>query len=86
MIAELIMHYSSFGDVWYAHPGRLINAIRWSGRWHVGNWTGPQHDLICVKNCSTNAEAERWLSPGGRTILSAAIKALWLLLTGPKDP
>jgi len=56
----------------------LDGRVRWGtpGRWHVGTWTGPQHDLLCLKKCATNAEAEKFLSPGGPTILLAALVAL----------
>ena len=53
----------------------LSCSVRRDGRFHVGVWTGPQHDLICVRGCDTNEEAERWLSPGGVTITIAAIRA-----------
>jgi hypothetical protein len=82
MIVEWIMEHSGFDGVWFlgsnrAHP-------RW---WqfigpdaaYVGCWTGPQSDLICLKHCETNREAEIWLSPPGWTILHAAILA-WLKL------
>lgn len=46
-------------------------------RWHVGVWTGPHKDLLCVKYCDTVEEAETWLSPGGSTATVAAVKA-WL--------
>ncbi len=83
MVSEVVMHWMGWSDVWYAHPGArgfwrdLWRYIRWEGRWHVGNWTGPQNDLLCVRYCDTNEEAERWLSPGSRTILGAVLKALW---------
>lgn len=75
MINELLIHLLRFDAIWYAHPGRLKYAITWDGRWHVGVWTGPHGDLICVKHCDTREEAERYLSPGGRTILAATLKA-----------
>lgn len=67
--AEEIMHRMGWTDVWYAHPGLLAL----NDRWHVGIFTGPQNDLICVKHCDTNEEAERYLSPGASDILSAAL-------------
>lgn len=48
-----------------------------SKRWHIGVWTGPQLDLVCLKYCETSEEAERWLSPGGTIPLTAAIKG-WI--------
>lgn len=84
MIAEIIMHRMDWNEVWYADVPRRgwwrdawRYLFKYDGRWHVGVWTGPQLDLICVRRCATNAEAERSLSPSGRTILSATLKALW---------
>jgi len=71
MIAEWIMDCMGWTDVWYAHPGPW----RTPKRWHAGIWTGPQLDLICVRRCDTNAEAERCLSPGASTILGAVLAA-----------
>ena len=50
----------------------------------VGTWTGPDADLLCVRPCDTSAEAEKWLSPPGRTILHAALRSFWLRLRGPR--
>lgn len=66
-------HEARFSDIWYAHPGphpymdyqQGGKRERFGPRWHAGVFTGPQHDLICVKPCETNEEAERFLSPGG---------------------
>lgn len=66
-------HAAGFSDIWYAHPvprdyddyQRGGASERFGPRWHAGVFTGPQHDLICVKPCETNEEAERFLSPGG---------------------
>lgn len=66
-------HDAEFTDIWYAHPGPRPYAWyqdrelakRFGGRWFAGVFTGPQHDLICVKQCETNEEAERFLSPPG---------------------
>jgi len=76
VISELLIHIMGCDAVWYANPGTLKNMIKWDGRWHVGFWTGPQLDLVCIKKCKTNEEADRYLSPGGRTILSATLKTL----------
>ena len=48
-----------------------------NGRCFVGVWSGPQNDLICLKHCETNREAETYLSPPGITIAHACLKALW---------
>ncbi len=67
-------HDAGFMDIWYAHPGPLpsreyskdtVRGQRFGPRWHAGIFTGPEHDLICVKHCATNEEAEKYLSPGG---------------------
>ena len=42
------------------------------GGFLLGTWTGPEQDLLCVRRCETAAEAERALSPSGRTLLLAA--------------
>jgi hypothetical protein len=59
-----LFHDAHFNMLWYAHPGG-----KWptKDRWHAGVDTGPQADLICVKNCKTNEEANEWLSPGADT-------------------
>jgi hypothetical protein len=78
MIVEWLMHHFGWTDIWYAHPGGSFRRnFSWGGRFHVGVWTGEQHDLICVKKCSTNEEAERLLSPGARTIWLAALRSAW---------
>jgi hypothetical protein len=68
-------HAAGFTVLWYAHPGPREytdyqpggRSERFGPRWHAGIDTGPQGDLICVRPCLTNEEAERWLSPGGWT-------------------
>lgn len=84
MIVEIICHRMGWTDIWYAHPGpwglyRLITSFHlfWPGSWHAGVWTGPQNDLICVRRCSTNDEAEKYLSPPAPTALLACLRALW---------
>jgi hypothetical protein len=47
-----------------------------SDGWMVGVWTGEQGDLICVKRCETNAEAEKYLSPGAPTFTLACLASL----------
>jgi len=75
--AELLMHEARFSDIWYAYPGPGPEN-RFGERWHAGVWTGPQHDLICVKRCKTNEEANRWLSPGANSIQEAVEAAVEL--------
>ena len=76
MIIETIMHLLNWNDIWYAHPGDFRTNLK-QGRFHVGVWTGPQMDLICIRKANTNSEAEKYLSPGGRTILEATIKSVY---------
>ncbi len=68
------MHVNGFTDLWYAHPGS--GNFNWPERWHVGHWTGPDNDLICLKLCATGEEAEKWLSPGGSDPWDALNKAI----------
>ncbi len=71
MIVEAILHRSGWQHIWYAHPGNfgfraLVRGrfgLLWPGRWMVGVWTGPQNDLLCVRHCRSNHEAEKYLSP-----------------------
>ena len=82
MIVEKLMHHFNWTDVWYAHPG----PFKYPDRFHVGVWAGVDLDLLCVKDCKTNEEAEEWLSPGANSIFMAAIKAaLKVIKKGKKD-
>lgn len=73
-------------DIWYANPGSFWHMLKWGSRWHIGIWTGPDNDLLCLKRCQSKKEAEQWLSPGGMTIkiafFKAVIKCLHLKLRG----
>lgn len=82
MLAEWIMERHGWDAVWF------LGSNRPHPRWwqfarrdacYVGTWTGPDMDLICVRRCETDEEAEQWLSPGGRTILHAALRSWWRL-------
>lgn len=42
-----------------------------------GYWTGEQGDLLCVKICKTNKEAERNLSPMRKNIVIAFLKFMF---------
>lgn len=78
MILELLMNYCGWEAVWAPHAGhRAVWRPCLGGPWFVGTWTGPQHDLICVKRCATLEEAAGLISPPGRTILHAALLSLW---------
>lgn len=54
-------------DMGKAFAGAGFDDLWFCGDWFAGVWTGPQRDLICVKDCDTNEEAEIWLSPPGAT-------------------
>jgi len=66
--ASITRDMQMFGwtDIWF--PARK--------RWYVGVWTGPDNDLLCVKHCKTNAEAEQFLSPCGSTLAEACTRAV----------
>ena len=81
MISEIIMDRLGWTDIWYAHPGPYARRIFSTfgplpKRWHVGVWTGPDRDLICVRHCEDLASARASKSPGARTILGAVVAAL----------
>lgn len=85
MVSEVVMHWMGWSEVWYAHPGTrgvlrdCWRYLRWDGRWHVGNWSGRDRDLLCVRDCGsmTLPEADPYLSPGSRTIMGATFRAVW---------
>jgi len=74
LLVETLMHVAGWDAVWYAHPGSVRIAVK-DPRWHVGVWAGPDNDLICVWPAATKERAKLMLSPGGRTITSAAVRA-----------
>jgi len=76
MLTEYVMHKYNWTDIWYAHPGPWISPINLRKRYCVGIWTGRDNDLLCLKKCKTNPEAEIWLSPAGSLIITALIKAM----------
>lgn len=76
MTLASVMYQWGFTDIWYAHPGP--GNFGWKERWHTGIWTGPEGDLLCVKHCETNKEAEEYLSPGGAAPFDALQKAVAL--------
>jgi hypothetical protein len=72
-------HDAGFRDLWYAHPGGDYDQSHFrepNPRWHAGIWTGPQNDLICIKICETNKEANKFLSPSGWTPEEATVLAV----------
>lgn len=74
MLLEALMARHGWSDLAWTGPVPLRWYIK-RPRWFVGVWTGPQHDLICVRHASTNEEAEALLSPAGWTPLHAALLA-----------
>lgn len=77
MFTERLMQSLGWESVWAPDAGdRLLTRPR---SYYVGTWTGPDHDLLCVRRCETSAEAERCLSPVGHSILFAAVRSLMLL-------
>lgn len=78
VIAELVMHVMGWDTVWYAHPGSMRIAVK-DARFFVSISSGKDCDMVCFrrpKNRFDEVEVERCLSPGGRTILRAALAAL----------
>lgn len=69
-LVDYLMDYMGWQDIWHPNPGQ----------WFMGVWTGPQDDLLCIKKCRTREEANRFLSPEGKSIDDACIKAMkmWL--------
>lgn len=51
------------------HGGKVVPYV-----YGFGYWTGEQGDLLCVKECKTNKEAEKYLSPLCRSRIIAFIK------------
>ena len=74
------MHDNDFSCVVYFHPGKKHRD--WKGRWVVGNLTGIDNDLICVKRCADREDEKRHLSPEGDNIIDALDKAVALLGEG----
>lgn len=64
--------------------------VHFGPRWHVGVRTGPDKDLICLRDCETKEEAEKWKSPAGWTPRDAVRRAIEhieeLLQEAPNDP
>lgn len=82
MLAEWLMERYGWHDVWFLGSNGLTSGpLRFvrPDACYVGIWTGPDMDLLCVRECPTAEEAERCLSPSGWTILHASIRS-WLKL------
>ena len=65
MAASEIMERYGWHDVWMPNKGA----------WFVGNWTGPEYDLLCLTYCRTNRQGRRFLSPEGKTLTDAIMRA-----------
>ena len=88
MLAEIIMDYYGWDEVWCAGvrhpdnppPGRETCWLPWhvfrSRSFMVGVLTGKDNDLVCVKKCSHDEDPETFLAPAGRSILTATLKTL----------
>ena len=66
-IAETMARYG-WDSIWDLSPLDTSGPIavregRAKPKVGIGVWTGPQGDLLCLKSCVTNAEADLWLSP-----------------------
>lgn len=83
--AEATMHARDWTAIWYAHPGPLTPEEA-GPRWHAGVWTGAEGDLLCVKRCETNEEAERYRSPGAGSIVGAVEAAAQALAALDRVP
>jgi hypothetical protein len=86
VLVEWIMDHFGWRDIWFLGANRPKRYRRW---WQftshdccfVGVWTGPDADLICVRDCETAIEAEQCLAPGGRTITHATIRSILKLIS-----
>jgi hypothetical protein len=76
------MAFYGFTNIWYSNPWPIGSSPTHDTpgqRWFAGVWTGPENDMLCLKICATNEEAEQWLSPAGydlRDAIELAIKKL----------
>jgi hypothetical protein len=87
MFTEWLMEHCGWRDIWFLGSNGLRRGpFRFVGPGvcFVGVWTGPDRDLLCVKECQTSDEAERWLSPAGWTVAHAAIRSYLKLVNPPR--
>ena len=78
MLAEWFMERYGWDAVWFIGSNGLKHGpFKFMGTdtCYVGVWTGPDSDLLCVRECSTREEAERCLAPSGWTITHAAVRS-----------
>jgi hypothetical protein len=78
MLLRWLMNRYGWDTVWAPGMGDVSFQRRWLAwdSYRVGIWTGPDMDMLCTKWCATDRDAERWLSPGGPTMLLAAMCAV----------
>lgn len=91
MLAELIMATYGWDEVWalVGHredqpPGpklRRASTVFKIPHFYVGVLTGPDKDLVCVRQCNSKCEAERNLAPPGYTVLDATLRSLVVRLS-----
>jgi hypothetical protein len=69
-----------WSDIYYANPFLPNDDPQCDepNRWHVGVRTGPGNNVICVKQCTTEEEANKYRSPAGNSINEALTKAIRL--------
>jgi len=73
------MAFHGFSDIWYSNTyavGTILHEPDFNQRWHVGVWTGPNRDMLCLKQCYTDDEASLWLAPSGNDIQEAFEKSV----------
>lgn len=78
MLDEFLMERYGWDTVWFLGSNGLKHGpFRFFGpdTCVVGVWTGPNRDLLCVKECATAEEAEACLSPSGWSITHAVLRA-----------
>lgn len=91
MIAEVLMALFGWDEIWAPGVGDPENPAPGSKNrvvelfqvraFMVGVWTGPDGDMLCVRRCSWQCDAERYASPPGRTILDAALRSMLVRLS-----
>ena len=68
------MNENEWESLIYFHPGK--NHRDWTNKWVAGTMTGVDHDLICLKRCSTREDEAKYLSTTGNTAIEAIDKAV----------
>jgi len=75
-----IMAKYGWSDIHYSNPflpGETPIADI-PGRWTIGVRTGPNHDTICIRQCLTEADVQKYKSPHGNSINEATHKSILL--------